>query len=93
MSARIGRGEAVLKIARWRARRQGETELAQKLNMILSDPDLAGAAGIALEDEVDSGFFREILSWIANNPEEFKAFIEFFLGFFASTDPMPIADA
>lgn len=78
----FGRGEAALRIGRRMAKRRGDTDLAEQIDSILADGEAAAIAGVALEDESDGSLFRGVLSWIVNNPEEFKALIEYLVGLF-----------
>ena len=79
----FGSGEAVLRIAKRRARRSGDIERYEKLSSILADPESAAIAGVALEDESGGSLLRDILRWIVENPEQFKDLIEFIVGLFA----------
>jgi hypothetical protein len=87
-----GRGEAALRIAKRFARRNGDTELAAKLDHILASDELAAIAGAAIEDEAGGGLFRFIIEWITAHPDEFAAFLEWIIGLFAGSLATPETD-
>ena len=83
MFFRMGSGEAALRVMRRRARRHGDSGMAEKLDQLLADREMAAVSGVAIEDETGGSLFRDILQWIVENPDQFFAILERLIALFS----------
>lgn len=88
MKRRRQQGVLALHVALRRAKRQGDADLAAKIEAVLADPDMLAMAGAMLEDESGETLLEKILRWIVEHPEEFKAIIEWIFSFFAGLESL-----
>ena len=76
-----------LRVAARKAKRQGDSALAAKIQQVVDDPTKLIVASALLDEESDddAGLLEKILRWIVENPEEFKDLIEFIIGLFTGS--------
>ncbi len=86
MQNKTRRYKLALAWANRRALRQGNQDLADQIDAIRSDPDILDLAAISLEEESSGGLLRDILNWIVEHPDEFKALIEWLISLFSTLE-------